>query len=129
MKTCVNCNSIIEELDTWFLKDIKDFSNRSLKIGKCTNCHQKNVQLTETRIFDKRVFVNRKAGQKAEKIAKNEKKRIIYTLREARSYHSTWSYGVNTEIKNKQGQVTQVNQFAYDYSTDKSRGKIKSIRV
>jgi len=128
-----HCDIDFEDLDTWFLEDIKDFKDRTLIIGKCPTCKKDVVILKEIRISDGRVFENIQAGDKAEVIAKREKKRIVYTSRQNRSYSSGWIYGVNTEIRhkkgNKKGQVSMIRQYSYDYATNKSKGKIRQVKV
>lgn len=128
-----HCDVNFEEQDTWFLEDIKEFKQRVLIIGKCPVCKKKVVVLRETRISDNIVFENIETEDKAEKIAKREKKRIVYTSRQRNNCFGGWVYGVNTEIKHragdKKGQTSQIRQYSYDYSTNKSRGKIKQTRV
>jgi len=129
----IHCDINFEDLDTWFLEDIKDFKDRTLIIGKCPVCKKDVVVLKETRISDNQVFENIQAGDKAEKTAKREKKRIVYTSRQRNNCSSGWIYGVNTEIKYraaaKKGQPSLIRQYSYDYITDKSKGKIRQVKV
>jgi len=111
-----HCNVNTEPSEVWFLKDIEFFTDRILLIGKCDVCKKDIVTLIEVRKKDNIPFVNILSGQKAIKVKTREKKRIDYTLSSLNQQSSSWVYGVNVGIKNKNGDVTQVRQYASDFN-------------
>lgn len=118
-----HCNVNTEPSEVWFLKDIEFFTDRILLIGKCDVCKKDIVTLIEVRKKDNIPFVNNLSGQKAIKVKTREKKRIDYTLSSLNQQNSSWVYGVNVGIKNKNGDVTQVRQYAADFN-----GKRKIVK-
>ena len=117
-----DCNEIINKVEVWFLKDIKDFEARKLLIGSCSKCHRPVATLIEKRISDGRVFVNQNyTGNEAVRVIKKEAKRMLcqYYKVDTNSLYG-WIYGVNTEIRNKSGKVTQIRQYASDYYGNKN---------
>lgn len=118
-----HCNVNTEPSEVWFLKDIEFFTNRILLIGKCDICKKDIITLIEVRKKDNIPFVNVLSGQKAIKVKTREKKRIDYTLSSLNQQSSSWVYGVNVGIKNKNGDVTQVRQYAADFN-----GKRKIVK-
>lgn len=118
-----HCNVNTEPSEVWFLKDIEFFTDRILLIGKCDVCKKDIVTLIEVRKKDNIPFVNNLSGQKAIKVKTREKKRIDYTLSSLNQQNSGWVYGVNVGIKNKNGDVTQVRQYAADFN-----GKRKIVK-
>lgn len=118
-----HCNVNTEPSEVWFLKDIEFFTDRILLIGKCDVCKKDIITLIEVRKKDNIPFVNNLSGQKAIKVKTREKKRIDYTLSSLNQQSSSWVYGVNVGIKNKNGDVTQVRQYAADFN-----GKRKIVK-
>lgn len=118
-----HCNVNTEPSEVWFLKDIEFFTDRILLIGKCDLCKKDIITLIEVRKKDNIPFVNVLSGQKAIKVKTREKKRIDYTLSSLNQQSSSWVYGVNVGIKNKNGDVTQVRQYAADFN-----GKRKIVK-
>lgn len=118
-----HCNVNTEPSEVWFLKDIEFFTDRILLIGKCNVCKKDIITLIEVRKKDNISFVNNLSGQKAIKVKAREKKRIDYTLSSLNQQSSSWVYGVNVGIKNKNGDVTQVRQYAADFN-----GKRKIVK-
>nr|DAN07842.1 MAG TPA: protein of unknown function DUF393 [Caudoviricetes sp.] len=124
-----HCDDSLPFFTKWFLLDIKDFKNRSLEIAFCPICNKEVVQLTEYRVSDNKKFVDVQAGTKAHKIKLREKKRLDYIVKKQNASSGGWIYGVNRERKNKQGFITAIKQYAYDYSSNKSKGLIKSKKT
>jgi hypothetical protein len=120
-----SCGNSINKAELWILKDTEDFEARKLFIGFCNKCHRPVVTLVESRISDGRKFVNENyTGNKAVRVIKRESKRFLkkhYKIETSRLYG--WIYGVNTEIKNKRGEVTQIRQYSSDYYGQKSLTK------
>lgn len=114
-----HCNVNQEPLEVWFLKDIDLFSDRMLLIGNCSECGKKIATLVEIRISDDVPFVDNLSGISAERVIENERKRIDYTLNSLNKHYSGWTYGINKEIKNKSGSVTQIRQYASNFDGKK----------
>ena len=115
------CNNQIKSGELCFLKDIKGFTARKIFITKCVNCKEIIVILTEKRITDNKVFINFIKGIEAIKTIYRERKRIVQTFPDIKinSLYG-WVYGHNVQIKNKKGEVTQIRQYASDFSGNKS---------
>ena len=113
-KKCEVKNEVFEILD---LKEIEYFSERFLLIGKCRSCGVDIAQLIEIRNSDKKVFVNNFYGESAKRIIKIEKKRTKIKSNIENKFYG-FVYGVNKEIKNRKGEVTQIRQYASDLATD-----------
>lgn len=117
----VCCNKKVTTGDLWFLADIKGFTARKIYIGICEKCKEDLAVLIETRICDKKVFINELKGIEAVKTIYREKKRKLVTLPNIKANCLYgWVYGVNVEIKNKKGKVTQIRQYASDFKNQKS---------
>ena len=114
-----HCNSNHEPTEVWFLKDIKQFTDRLLLIGVCPECGKKIATLVEIRISDNVPFVDNLTGYDAERVIEIERKRIDYTLNSLNKHYSGWTYGINKEIKNKYGTVTQIRQYASNFDGKK----------
>ena len=121
------CKQKIDNGDLWFLEDINGFTSRKIYIGICKYCKEYTVILIETRIEDKKVFINEFKGIEAVKTIYREKKRKITTIPNLKTncLHG-WVYGVNTQIKNKKGKITQIRQYASDFKGN--RTLIKSFK-
>ena len=115
------CNTKIEVGDLWFLADIKGFTARKIYIGTCKKCKEDVVVLLETRIDDKKVFINQFKGIEAIKTIYREKKRKVAAFPNIKTNCLYgWVYGVNVEIKNKKGKTTQIRQYASDFKGKKA---------
>lgn len=117
MSLICNCKTAINKVDVWFLKDIKNFEARKLIIGLCSKCHRPVITLIEKRISDGQIFKDENiTGNNAVKIINRESKRALcrYFKVDANSLCG-WVYGVNTEIKNKKGDTTQIRQYSSDF--------------
>lgn len=118
------CNSdktVIDKVDVWFLKDIKNFTARKIIIGLCPKCRRPVATLIEKRISDGQMFANENISDNdAIKLINRESKRALckYFKVETKSL-SGWVYGVNTEIKNKNGVTTQTRQYSSDFYGNK----------
>ena len=98
-----------------FLRDIKGFVGRKLFI-----LEEDRAVLIETRIDDKKTFVNELSGIEAVKTIYREKKRVVKVFPKIdESCLDGWVYGVNVQIKNKKGQVSQIRQYASNFNGKK----------
>lgn len=122
------CDKSINHYDTWLLKDIKEFKDRSLFTALCPICKKMIAALSEKRISDNQKFLDIHYGSDALKIIKNESKRFIskYYAVDTTFIHG-WLYGVNKEIKNKNGEIVQIRQYASDFNNNKTLVKKKSL--
>lgn len=128
--SCNYCNEkLLKNFRIWILKDIKGFEQRELFVSRCDKCKQICVVIKEKRITDGKVFVNKIPKEKdALKTLARESKRIIKEIIDTDfSSLNGWVYGTNIEIKNKQGQVVQVRQYATDFN--KKKELVKKIMV
>lgn len=123
---CKKCNSKNSVTEVQELEDIENFTNRILIIGVCRNCNKDIAMLVETRKSDNKPFIDSYHDIEAIKVIKREKKRLKNKVVEADTRYYKWIYGKNVEIKNKNGKVVQIRQYACDYRTNK-RKLIKTI--
>lgn len=129
MNIICNCGNIINKVEVWILKDIKDFEARKLVIGYCHSCHRPVASIYEKRITDGEVFAKECiSGNDAVRLINRETKRMLckYYKVEVDSLNG-WVYGVNKEIRNKKGKVTQVRQYAADFTGTKKI--VKKMKV
>ena len=129
-----HCNDIFQANDVWYLQSLnsikpeKMFNERRLLVGKCPVCKQEVVKLNETRVCDRKEFVQIESGANADRIKKIEKKRIIYTRNNCPKGKLTgFVYGENTEVHGKGGRVTALRQRSCDW--DNQKVLVKEIRV
>jgi hypothetical protein len=129
MKIVCECSNEISKVEVWILKDTKDFEARKLVIGQCPLCHRPVVSIYEKRITDKKIFAKENiSGNNAVQIINKETKRMLckYYKIEVNSLNG-WIYGVNKEIKNRQGSVTQIRQYSADFRGNKKI--VKKLKV
>ena len=119
------CGYDIKDIDVWILKDIKDFTARKLFFAQCPKCHYPVISLCEKRIADGKVFINANIrGKLALNTIYREEKRVVTKLLKVKSdVLFGWIYGHNVEIRNKNKQVTQIRQYAKDFSGNKNLTK------
>ena len=116
MIKCKKCGLKNKIYELQELKSLEEFEFRFLIIGFCFNCKTKIIELVEKRTSDNKVFISKYYGDVAEKIVKREKKRLKNRLIEANKFRG-FVYGINKEIRNKKGEITQIRQYAADYSS------------
>jgi len=115
-----HCSVKFKQEETWYLKDNKNFCNRRLEIGICPLCEYDIVAFIETRISDKKEFIQIETEYKALDIVEHckcEVKRADKTVPKGRLYG--FVYGVNKEIHNRKGEVTKIRQRACDWQGQK----------
>lgn len=123
---CNYCNFEMTNCEVWILKNIPNFTNRSLTFGYCPVCNMPNIALTETRISDNKIFVNKTIkGADAVKTLAREKRRIISRLFKLTKQELTgFIYGINKEINHKK--ITKIKQYSCDLKSN-SKAKCKEI--
>lgn len=122
-----HCNQDFAPDEVWFLKDFNGFIERFLLFGVCCVCNQTVVVRVQVREQDDKPFVSIDVGKKAEGILNSEKNRLLYSSANLNYVASDWVFGVNIEIKNKQGIITQIRQYASDFFGNKKL--LKKIAV
>lgn len=112
--TC--CNKTINVGELWFLPDFKDFTSRKLYIGKCKVCGDDAALEIIKNKNSGNTYYNLYNGIEAVKVIYRAKKIKIATFPnlQATSVYG-WVYGVNVEIKNKQGNTAQIRQYSFDF--------------
>lgn len=126
MRYC-RCGSDIlnKNIRVWELKDTKDFTNRKIAIADC-KCGNHVADLYQKRITDGQIFINEYQGTEAIKVIAREAKQLISeTYKTPKQALTGWIYGVNKEIKNKEGKVTQIRQYAASFFN--SRELVKKV--
>lgn len=115
------CKNTAALTEIWILKDIHNFVNRQLAVGKCKKCNSFVVSLKEERLTDNKVFVdNENDSKKVLSILQREAKRTINRVYPKNSTClKGWIYGINSQIRNKKGEITQIRQYASDFNQNK----------
>ncbi len=121
MELICSCGKVLDNIEFMILDDVKDFTKRKMFSSICNSCLTPVVTLSETRKFDNKVFVNENIiGKKALQILTNEQKRVLSRIKSIpRADLYGWIYGINVQIKNRKGQVTQVRQYSSDFYGNK----------
>lgn len=121
MEIICSCGRVLDDIELMILKDNKDFTKRKLFSAICKHCLNPVVTLSETRKSDEKVFINENiTGKKALQILTNEQKRVLSRIKGvSKNNLYGWVYGVNVQIKNRKGVVTQVRQYASDFRGNK----------
>lgn len=125
--SCAKCNFKNDVIELQELKDLPEFYNRILIIGKCNACFEDIASLIEIRKSDDKVFIDSYYGDNAIKIIAREKRRIKNKFSSGHNY-SSFVYGINKEIRNKKGEVIKIRQYATDYLTS-TKTLIKTINT
>ena len=114
------CNNKISLAEIWFLEDFKGYTKRKLLIGKCKICGDDAALQIMTNIDNGKTYYNLYNGLEAVKLIYREKKRklTVFPNIKTNSLYG-WVYGVNIEIKNKKGDVTQIRQYAKNFEGNK----------
>lgn len=121
MEIICSCRRVLDDIELMILKDNKDFTKRKIFSAICKHCLNPVITLTETRKSDNKVFVNENiTGKRALQILANEQKRVLSRIKSiSRDNLYGWVYGVNVQIKNRKGEVTQVRQYASDFNNNR----------
>lgn len=116
-----HCNRTFKPYETWYLTPNQSFTNRKLELGICPKkeCQKEMLSLIETRIADKKTFVQLITSKKQiEKTLKKCKSEIEYKdidvrKKQKQPYGLLW--GTNKEIHNTKGEVIGIRQRGNDY--------------
>lgn len=123
---CCNKNIVCGEV--WFLADIKGFTGRKMYKTHCPICDKDSVILIETSTDNHKTYVNVLRNIEAVKTIYREKRRKITAMPDIKTECLYgWIYGVNTQIKNKQGKITKIRQYSSDFSGKKVLSKEISL--
>ena len=89
-------------------------------MATCPSCNQIVLSMTEKRVDDGKVFITENLyGKRAINVLYKEKNNILEKIEIKDCSRIRWAYGQNVQIKNKQGQVIKVRQYAKDFSSGK----------
>lgn len=113
-----HCHRKFNSYNCWFLFDNKDFTNRKLYIGICPDCGACIVRLVETRKYDNMIFSRYFYKKEAEKVIQKQSSQINYTSKDIQKFKKTpfgLCYGENKEIRNHNGEITEIRQKRCDY--------------
>ncbi len=128
VKCLMCCNNDIPKGELWILQDFKGYTARKLYIGKCKICGDDACLQVMTSTSDGKTYYNLYNGIDAVKTIYREKKRKLTVIPQIKSNDLYgWIYGINTEIKNKSGQVTQLRQYSSDFYGNKYLVKKKML--
>ena len=114
------CNNKIKLAELWFLEDFKGYTKRKLLVGKCKICGDDVALQIMTNVDNNKTYHNLYNGLEAVKIIYREKKKklaVFPNIKTSSLYG--WVYGVNIEIKNKNGDIRQIRQYAKNFEGNK----------
>lgn len=114
------CNKKIEVAELWELADFKGYTKRKLLIGKCQICGDEAALQIMTSTDTGKTYYNLYNGIEAVKVIYREKRRKLKILPNIKTNTLYgWIYGVNVQIKNKKGEITQLRQYSSDFKNNK----------
>ena len=120
--------------NAWFLKDsisvdpLRSFKNRRILFGECPICDKQIVVFEQQRIVDNKLFSTIKSKKELKNLLDKEKNNILYKNSSiTRKRNLGWVFGINKEIKDKQGNITQIRQYACSFYGQKE--KIKELKL
>lgn len=117
--TCY-CNNKVSFNEEWILQDIKGFTERKMAVAKCPICSKYHAFLSEKRTYDNKIFSQKIENKFVKKVLKREALRILQRNYFVNSLSlNGWIYGINKEIKNKRGEITQTRQYSSDFKGNK----------
>lgn len=114
------CNKKIDVAELWELTDFKGYTKRKLLIGKCQICGDEAALQIMTSTDTGKTYYNLYNGIEAVKVIYREKRRKLKILPNIKTNTLYgWIYGVNVQIKNKKGEITQLRQYSSDFKNNK----------
>ena len=113
---CKSCNSKNKVIEIVTLKDNEQCENRLLFKSFCTKCNQEYATYLEIRKVDKKAFLKKKNKFELNEFIRKEKRNILTF--DKYNNCTGWRYGINKEIRNKNGKILRVRQYGADYKTD-----------
>lgn len=120
------CNNEIQSGELWILEDFKRYTKRKLYIGKCSVCGDDVALMIMTSTENNKTYHNLYNGIEAVKVIYREKKRKLVTFSDIKNDNLYgWIYGVNVQIKDKSGNVTQIRQYSSDFKGNRKLVKTK----
>ena len=115
---CKSCNSKNKVIEIITLNDNEVCENRLIFKSFCPKCGQEIATYLEIRKCDKMAFFKKKNQDELRNLIKKEKRNIIFF--EKYNNCTGWRYGVNKEIRNKNGKILKIRQYGADYKTNKT---------
>lgn len=118
------CGKKINDAELWILSDFNGFIKRKLFIGKCSVCGDDAALEITTNAKTNQTYLNLYNGIEAVKVIYRSKKRKIVALPDIKSDNLYgWVFGINSEIKNKRGEIKKIRQYASDFKGNRSLRK------
>lgn len=114
---CKACNSKNKVFEIVELRDSNYFENRLVFKASCTKCGENYGMFLEIRKDDKKSFFSNLNQFELSQIIKKEKRNIIKYDKYDNLQNSAWRYGINKEIKNKNGRIVKIRQYGADYKS------------
>lgn len=112
---CKCCNSKNKVIEIVTLKDNELAENRLIFKSFCFKCFKSYAMYLEIRKCDKKAFFKNKNNFELTELIKKEKRNILFS--DKYNNCSGWRYGINKEIKNRNGKTIKVRQYGADYKS------------
>lgn len=112
----VCCSKEIRSAELWILKDFNGFVQRKLLKAVCPLCGDDVCLLIQKSTKNGNTYLNNYTHLEAVKALYREKKRIAAQVPAiATDNLYGWIYGVNVQIRNRKGVVSQLRQYSSDF--------------
>ena len=123
------CKQKIQRGELWLLQEIKGYTNRKLYKAHCPICDEDIVLYVHKNTATNKVYPEIIRGINAVKLLYKEKKRRLQVFANVETDKLYgWIYGINSEVRNKDGNVVQIRQYASDFKGNKALVK-KVLKV
>lgn len=109
------CGNALKADKYLILKDDERFVDRIIFVSVCPNCERLNVVRAQTNVHGLRQK-RHEVSAKANRLLKREKPNIIRLQELSNGGTYGLCYGINTEIRNKKGEVTQIRHYSCDFN-------------
>ena len=114
---CKVCNSKNKVFEIVELKDSNYFENRLVFKALCSKCGEKYGMFLEIRKEDKMSFFSKLNEIELVELIKKEKRNIVKYDKYDSFSNGAWRYGINKEIKNRNGKTIKIRQYGADYKS------------
>ena len=114
---CKACNLKNKVFEIVELKDSNYFENRLVFKATCSKCGEKYGMFLEIRKDDKMSFFSKLNEFELIELIKKEKRNIVKYDKYDGYSSGSWRYGINKEIKNRNGKTIKIRQYGADYKS------------
>lgn len=114
---CKVCNSKNRVFEIIELKDSELFENRLIFKSHCTKCGEEFGMFLEIRKEDKKAFFDKLTEYELFELIKKEKRNILKYEKYDRFQSGAWRYGINKEIRSRNGKTVRIRQYSADFKT------------